>query len=62
MFAVIVDRLIAGKVTAIEACRKRSTVRYCLSPQSRHAIYGTRFTGGGVQVPSRIEGGISLGE
>jgi len=24
--------------------------------------YGTRFTGGGVQEPSRIEGGVPLGE
>ena len=24
--------------------------------------HGTRFTGGGVQVPSRIEGGVFLGE
>jgi hypothetical protein len=24
--------------------------------------YGTRFTGGGVQLPSRIEGGVLRGE
>src|SRR5262245_20242369 len=63
-FAVIVDRLLACQVYCrhcCEVCRTRSTVRGCTSPQSRHAIYGTRFTGGGVQVPSRIDGGVVLG-
>ena len=28
----------------------------------RCADYGTRFTGGGVQEPSRIDGGVPVGE
>ena len=39
----------------------------CLQPESSYGTifdvsYCTRVTGGGVQVPSRIEGGVSLGE